>query len=213
MATKYFIAEQILFRLAGGDPLVTTPVEREDLYAAINDKVNAMLKGEYFAMTLAQGESLPENLLLATYDNIAVTSNNGRSKATLPATPISLQRNMGIFQIYNPDYPDALFIPLMAGQRALLQSQKLLSGLFGQISYEPYGMQIIFDRDLTLLGMDTVSMRLVVFEISQYSVTERLPIPSDYVEKIINELVESFGSVPSKSGIVDNYTDKMPNTQ
>lgn len=206
-STKYIIAEQVLFRLAGGYPDVADSVQREDVYKKLEQKINAKFKLTHLSETLASGETIPDGAAIATYEGIAVSAtSNGKSKSTLPATPISLQRNMGIFTVYSEDYPDAPFIPLQRGQMALLKSDTLLSDLLGQIGYEPKSDQIIYNKDLTLLGINEVTMELVVFDMSQYSETDRLPIPAEYEDVLIEELVAEFSGVQPEAGVVNNFS-------
>jgi hypothetical protein len=205
--TKRIIADQVLQRLAGGFPDVQEAVQKEDIFKAIEQKINSMFKIQHFNQTLASGETtIPENLALATYDDVTVTSFNGKSKATLPIIPISLPRNMGIFLVYDADFPDNPFIPLLRGQSALLKSDTLLNDLMGQIGYEPKNTEIVFTKDITQFGIDEVTMELVVFDITQYNETDLLPVPSDYAEQIVNELVNQFSNVVPETGIVNNYS-------
>jgi hypothetical protein len=52
---------------------------------------------------------------------------------------------------------------------------KLLNDLLGSVYYEVRKNEIIFSKDVTLLGVDTVNMYLVVMDISLYSNTDPLP--------------------------------------
>ena len=117
--SKRKIAEQILYRLNGGIHSTVSPVQIEDVYEAINQKINALIKAEVFSVTLATGDTIPEGLMTATYENIAVVPYGRRSKAILPAMPVRLPRNMGVFEIWvdevldqptQPTPPDALVL-------------------------------------------------------------------------------------------------------
>lgn len=209
--SKRLISDSVLYKLAGGIPTKSFPVQERDIWASLNNKVNALFKLKHFDTTLASGETMPENYMIATYDNIAVTSSGERSVATLPITPIALPKNMGIYLIYNPNYPDAFFIPLQRGQSALLNADSLLNDLGGQIGYEPKNKTIIFRKDITTLGMSTVSMELCVLDISAYTETEALPIPADMIEAIEDELVKEFAPVLAKNGIVSNFVNPTQN--
>jgi hypothetical protein len=87
----------------------------------------------------------------------------------------------------------------------------LLNDLFGSIGYEPGNNSVTFTKDLTMFGVDEVTMELCVLDISDYSVTEALPIPADYIERIENELVQEFAPVLAKSGFVSNFTNPSQN--
>lgn len=213
--TKYLIAEQVQLRLEGGYADIAASVQREDLYKAIEQKVNAMFKMQQFSTNLPNGETIPEGLMMATYEDVVVESyQTGSSKSTLPVMPVSLPRNAGIDEIRPKlnivESGDTILgnpmIPMLPGQGFLLKADGLLNDLMGQFGFEPRGKNIIYNKDLTTLGITKVQMILVVFDISQYSDTEPLPIPSDYEEQIVSELVEQFAGVTPETGIVNKNT-------
>jgi hypothetical protein len=210
-STKKILSDAVLLRIAGGFPDVAESVDERDLFKAIEQKINAKLKMEHYQETLPSGETIPQGVFLATYTSVAVTSaaNGMKSKCTLPAIPVSLPRSIGIAEVYDPLHPDRKFIPLQAAQMSLLNSDDLLSSLMGQIGYTPYGKTLEFTKDLTTLGVDAVDMRLMVFDMSEYDLTDVLPIPASMEEEIINELVVQFteGSAPPESGLVNNFTN------
>ena len=59
------------------------------------------MKFEYLSVTLPSEETIPEGLVLASYDNVPVERYKGVSRARLPAMPISLRRGMGIWFVVN----------------------------------------------------------------------------------------------------------------
>ena len=206
-STKYIIAEQVLFRYYGGYIDTSGPIKRPDVYKALEQKINSLFKLRHFDVTLPSGETTPDNVMIGVYEGIAVTSlNNGKSKATLPVTPISLPKNVGIYQIYNPEFPDFPFIPLLKGQRGLLRTDSLLNDVLGQITYEPQNNAVTFSKDLLLLGCPAVTMELCIMDISLYSETDPLPIPADYEQTLIDELVQAFMPVLPEVGLVNNWT-------
>lgn len=209
--TKKLISDQVLYKLNGGVPDSAFPVDERDIWKALEQKINGLFKLHHFDTTLPSGETIPENTMIATYENNTVVSDNERSYALLPIQPISLPKSVGIYLVYDPNYPDMPFIPIQKGQRALLRTDSLLSDIMGQISYEPNNNRIIFNKDITTLGIDVVTMELCIFDISQYTINQYLPIPSDYEEKIVNELVQEFSPVTAETGQVNNWTTAAQN--
>ena len=118
--TKYLMAEQILTRLAGGYRDSNQPVQMEDVVKAIEQVVNATFQMQYYSATLPTGETIPDNLMVAFYENIPVTSFGEKAKATLPVMPISLPRNMGVYRV--TDENDNDYIPVPLGQGALIKA-------------------------------------------------------------------------------------------
>lgn len=218
--TKKYISDGVLYKLYGGVPDAGGPVQERDVWAAIDRKTNSIFKLSQFNINLPNGGTIPDNLNLATYENISVTrTSNSRSKVTLPVTPISLPLNMGINEIRpvlsTSSSSDRTlgqpFIPLQAGQDFLLSADKLLNDLMGQIGYTVNGKTIYFTKDITTFGIDTVDMKLVVFDISQYGLTDDLPIPSDYIDQIQTELLAEFAPIMAESGYVNNFTNAGQN--
>lgn len=207
--TKFVVAEQVLFRLAGGVPDTNFPVQHEDVYKALEQKVNSLFKLKHFDTTLPSGETMPDNAMIATYTDVAVTADGQRSKATLPIIPISLPKSAGIALVYSTE--GVPFIPVQRGQMALLRTDSLLNDLMGQIAYEPKNNTVTFSKDITLLGISTVTMELCVLDVSQYSVTQTLPIPADMEQRVIDELVQQFSPVTAESGVVNPFTTAAQN--
>lgn len=207
MATKKEISDMVMYKIYGGAPDSSGPVDERDIWDAIDHKVNELFKLHQFDVTLASGETIPENTMIATYTGNTVTSSNGKSTATLPIIPISLPKSMGIFQVYDPNNPDNPFIPQQRGQGALLKSDSLLNDLMGSIGYEPKNNQLVFSKDLTMFGVNEVTMELCIFDISQYSITQDLPIPADYIGRIEDELVREFAPIVAETGIVNPWTN------
>lgn len=208
-STKYRIAEQVLYRIQGGRPDTASPVYLKDIMVAAGQVINKILKMQSFEK-MQLGETIPDNLMIATYEGVAVTEYLDVSKALLPILPVSLPRNLGVLEIFDQHDPNNLFIPMLAGQANLLRSQVLINDLMGQIGYSPYGSRIVFTKNLPLYGVTTVTMRLVVFDISTYSDTTPLPIPSDYEAIIIEELVKQFAPIKAGEKLVDSYAEPQP---
>ena len=199
MSNKRQIVDQVLFKLANGFPNVQGAVQKPDVEKALEQKINAKFRVKQFE-NMQVGETIPDGLCIATYTGVAVTSNGDRSKSVLPVMPISLPRNIGIYDIR---YEDNSFIPLQAGQRNLLRTNALLNNLLNQVGYEPKGKTIEYTQDITLLGWDTVDMDLVVADLSLLSETDLLPIPASYEEELVAELYAQFSPTPKDQMIVN----------
>lgn len=209
--TKRLISDEVLFRLYGGRQDVSSPVQKQDIFKATEQWINSKYKFQHLSITLPSGETIPDSAVFATYENVAVTSYGDKSKSTLPVMPISMPKNIGIFDIY--DANGNHYIPLQKGQGQLLRTDELLNSLFGQVWYEPSGNTVIYSQDLTLVGITSVTMVLAVFDMAQYGETDVLPMPSDMEADCVNDLVAQFSPVMPESGQVNNYTtaQKQPN--
>lgn len=209
--TKILIADQVLYQLAGGIPGVAFPIKPQDVIKAAEQKINTDFKMQYLTTTLPSGETIPEFTMIGTYENVALTAymNDQKCIATLPVMPISLPRNMGVWNIYSPDYPQNTFIPLRPQQAILLRSQPLINDLLGQIGYTPNGNKVIFEVNLLLLGISSLTFELLVSDFSKYSDTDYLNLPSDYERGLIEYLVQFFSPMRQSDKAVDAYSEQV----
>ncbi len=98
VVTKWILQEQVADLLKGGDPSAGTTVEPEVIVKMLEQLINASLKVDFFSTHMASGETIPDGLVLATYERIPVVKyKKDFSRAQLPAIPISLPRGMGVF--------------------------------------------------------------------------------------------------------------------
>lgn len=210
VVTIYRLAEQAFNLIEGGSPGAASSISFNELKIACGQVINSMLKVEHFSVNEAMNEKIPNGSVLGLYEGIAVTSYNGKSKATLPIKPIKMPRNMGVWAIYpryknNGNYElDKEFIPLQMGQGALLKSQPMINNLLGQVGYETFGQDIIFTQDLPSMFQEVVvAMRLVILDISQYGDYDMLPIPGDMEWSIIQEVYKLYSTQPIADKVVD----------
>lgn len=98
MPTKKTLAEQVMRRLSAGNPSVASKVHSLEVEEAIKQVLNTMLRTQYFE-TLQMDSNVPEGCVLAFYENVPVSSYKGVSKCTLPAIPVTLPRNIGVFSV------------------------------------------------------------------------------------------------------------------
>ena len=202
--TKYKITEQVILMLTGANPGVANNYSIGAIKTAIEQRVNTMLKMEYFPMVGAFNENIPNGASVATYENVAVSSATINSAtAVLPAMPIKLPRSIGVFQIIDPQ-TGIEYIPLEMGQRALLQSQPLINNVLGQVAYEVYGKNVVFSKNIANLGVPVVTIRLVVLDMSQYDDWDLLPVSADMEAQVIEQVYQLFMTQPPADYLVDS---------
>lgn len=205
VSTKQRIAEQCLLYLAGGRSPSGQKLHINEARIAIEQVLNKLLKTDYLSTNIGMGETIPNGAAVATYDDIVVSPYRKVSKCTLPAFPIKLPMGMGVWAIYDGKDLSAAFIPLQMGDIAMLVKEPVISSLLGQIGYEVNGMDVIFNKDITSGdgAINTVTIQLVVLDITQYSDTDILPIPSDMEWMCIQEVCRMYGVEPSPDKIND----------
>lgn len=98
LITKHYLVEQVQEFLSGGAPSAGQSFERKMIASFVQAAINKVLKAQYVNITLPSDETIPEGAVLACYDAIPVEKYKGSfSRAKLPASPLSLRRNMGVF--------------------------------------------------------------------------------------------------------------------
>lgn len=204
--TRRRLAEEIKKILDGGTIQLASEVSWGEVTIAIGNVINALLKIDYLSVNSKIGEKIPNNIVIGTYEGIAVSANGtGKSKATLPIRPIQLPRGMGTFSVYRTGFPDDEFIPMQMGQQSLSKSQPLLNDLFGQVTYETKGLELRFNKDLTLLYPDeTVTAELAIMDISQYGDYDPLPVNPEHEFEIKKQVLALFANEPVADAIVDS---------
>lgn len=212
--TIYRLAEETLKMISGGDTQAATNVSLNEVKIAIGQIANQLLKLSYITEDLKMGERIPEGIALGLYENIAVTQYGNKSRATLPIKPIKLPRGLGIFSVFRTaDNEQTGFIPMGMGVGDLLKSQPLINGVLGQIAYENFNMELVFNKDLTILyPNETVSMRLAVFDINLYGDFDPLPILPEHEWQIKNEIAQRYSGEGVSDKLVDPTTAQQQNT-
>ena len=193
--TKYKIAEQVM-RMLKGNPVVSGRFHMNDVKLLVEQVANKLTKAEHFSVNMADGDSIPPNCMIYTYDSVAVTTDGLKSKCTLPSIPINLPRNMGVFHISEVDSPDDPFIPIPSGLYGIVKVQDLLGSLSGLIGYEVFGSTVMFTEDLPGLGINNVMIRLVGMDISTVSDYDLLPLSSDMEFSIVDTVYKTLITAP-----------------
>lgn len=208
--TKYYLAEQVRRILSGGDPSASS-IKIQEIMGAIGQVINRKLKADVFQVTLAGGETIPDNYIVGTYDSVDVEQYKGRARAKLPAMPVALPKGLGVYHVGAAGDPDDFYVPIPSGQTALLKTQPLINDVLGRTAYEVVGNYVIFHKDITRPPSSTtkVDMKLVVMDVNAYGDYDPLPIPADFEASVIEETVKLFSIQPAPDNIVDSTAEPM----
>lgn len=213
VVTIYRLAEQAFALIEGGNPAIASSLSLNTLKIACGQVINSLLKVEQFSINEKMGESIPNGSVLATYEDIVPYAwVTGKSKALLPIKPIKLKRNMGVFSVYFTDDPDNPFIPMQMGELALIQSQSQINELLGQIGYENKSLELRFNKDLpSLFPNKTITVELVVMDISQYGDWDALPVLPEQEWDIITAVYKMYSTQPIPDKVVDSTVKENKN--
>jgi hypothetical protein len=205
MTTKKKIAEGVQ-RLLKGNPIISARIHINDIKLLIEQVANQLLKADYFAVNLPEGDTIPNNCMVFTYDNVPVTTyKTTKSKAKLPSVPIGLPRNMGVLHVSKTDAIDEPFIPIPTSLYGIIKPQTLLGDLSGLIGYEVIGSDIVFTKNLPGLSINSVFIRLVGVDLSQVSDYDILPLSSDMEAQVVQTVYAIIVQTPP--------ADKAQNTK
>ena len=210
--TLYLLSERILRLYEGGAPSTDTGIKIEDIKRMVIDQINLLLKTE--TITLEGYDGNPTNFMLARYENIAVSSGitaGGitQSTATLPAVPVSLPMQAGVWRV-EPNVSsiarEVQFIPLQYGQWSLIKdfSPLVVQGqILGNYTYEVVGTTLLFPSDISST-VTHINITLVVGDIANYGDFDLLPMPADYGDQVVRNVLTILGVVPPVEDSADD---------
>jgi hypothetical protein len=198
MTTKSQLIERVRRILSGGYPSNRDRVKDAEIEKYLESAINRLLKMEMFNMTYTvDGMSIPDGVMLATYENIPVTLGlNDTCTATLPATPMYLPERMGVFSVYPSSYPEAEFIPIPSGQYYILQQVKEINSLLGRVPYIWDGRKLTIYRNLIGDGIYSIDIKLAVADLTNIGPNDPLPLSPELEEQAIQACVQIFLTEP-----------------
>lgn len=202
--TKMRLAEEIQLLLSGGRVGEATKYHINELKISVCQVGNQLVKMEYMNSNTPLGELIPNGAAIGTYENNLLVPWSNTCKTTLPAMPLRLPRNMGVYQIFPQSDYFTEFIPVQLGELAIIRSQGLVSDLSGYTGYECSGLDVIFSKDLTTPNVDTfVTIRLVILDFMQYSDYDPLPLSAELEWQIKQEVLKLYGMEQIPGKLVD----------
>ncbi|HAD96401.1 MAG TPA: hypothetical protein DCG19_03285 [Cryomorphaceae bacterium] len=202
MTTKGKLAEQILRLLKGGDLGAEIETDEREIFLLIGQVINQLIKAERF-LNLNENDRHTSPTFIASYEDVPLAPYQRVCKLTLPAYPVSLPRNMGVWRIAPMTDFNNPFIPMQSGQYAMFQGH--VAGILqSKTGYEVQGREVIFTRDLISLGTTEVFVQLIILDIDQYDEFEPLPINTDQEMQVIQQVVQILAPRPESDKVVDN---------
>ena len=196
MATSYrLLSEQIqrlYVRPLHQDDLKPT-LDRREVKQLVVQAINQVLKAQSKEGFTVGMHDVPK-CSIATYAGISVVSVDSRSSITLPAPPIHLPMDMGVWAITKIDDPYNPFIPVV-GQDAQVMPGTPADFLEGQVGYFVSGMKVEFTKDIRNppYNVAQVNVELLVQALDQISETEVLPLSADQEVLVIRMVLEMLG--------------------
>jgi hypothetical protein len=204
------ITEQVQRIINGGEIQADNLITFDEIKTIVCQICNKILKMERFSVNMPEGDFGVPHAAIATYDGVAVTAYKNTAQSKLPAFPISLPKNMGVWSIAPVDDPYNLFIPIPSGTFGLMKKIDFESTLLGNIGYEVDGQNVIYVSDIRSapLSITAVTIKLLVTNINNLGDYDILPIPSDMEYDVITQAVQLLTAYQPSDDSLNNNSKK-----
>ena len=164
-----------------------TIVDKREIKLLVVDAIHTILGAKLAAQSAKGFVDIPE-ALIATYENIDVDNASSVYTCTLPAQPIAAAGDMGIYEVFSDELNP--FIPIPKQIMKVMQGTDL-GVLESKIGYFRSSNDKI--RFTGNPNVSTVTIRLIINDISKYSDTDILPLPADYNLGVIELVLKTLG--------------------
>jgi hypothetical protein len=171
-------------------------IDKREIKLLAIDAIHTIL-GAKMADQSANGFSDIPEALIATYEDIPVAKASDVYTCSLPAQPIAASGDMGIYEVFGSDELNP-YIPIPKQIMKVMQGTDL-AVLESNVGYfRSSNNKIRFTADPRVnneawTSDDKVTMRLIINDISKYSDTDILPLPSDYNLQVIELVLKTLG--------------------
>jgi hypothetical protein len=179
-------------RLLHRDDLKPT-LDRREARLYVIQSINSILKIQY-KEAFQEGHIQVPKSSIATYENVAVVTEGDYSTFTLPAFPIQLPMDMGVWEVHDANDPFNPYIPL-TGHDAVLMGGNPASALEQLTGYYLDGKKGRFTKDLPneVPAVTSVTVKLLVQNLDNITENDLLPISADQEIEVVRMSLESLG--------------------
>jgi hypothetical protein len=191
MALLRQLSEQVLKRYKGTvNSEAKTKLKEVDLM--INQLTHALLQAQVLDTYIADELDVP-SCLIATYSANAVKEDSSRGYyyCDLPAYPIMLPRDMGIWEVYDAEDSRTLFIPITGNSRQYL-SEMSTEYLEGKVGFRVERNKIIFNDNFDGDTDTLIEMKLLINDLDALSESDPYPIPPSMEDVLIETAFEKL---------------------
>jgi len=190
MITLDQIAEQVqrIYASSVAGENVSPDIEKREIYPLIIQLVNRELNA-YDMRSKSYGDIHIPSCIMVTYDNLSVSSDAHGKYTEMPAYPIRLPRDMGVWSVI-PASGGNPYIYVHSGLMNLLANLPEAS-LEGNVGYSVEGMRIVYHEYGGQVGT-AVRVQLLVADYTTMQPDDPLPIFSDLESVIVLKAVETL---------------------
>ena len=198
MTTKNILAEQIqrLYARFIDKDNVSDVIDLREVKLLLNQSINKVLKLQVSESFKAGQVDVPKCSLIEY--TCAVTSDNANSRSyiSLPAIPLTLPLDMGIWSIAASNAALTPYIPIPAQDIIVFQGTNV-SALEQQVGYYVQGKKVYFTKDITQSAngsITSVIVNLLVSDFSQIGDTDLLPISPEVESAVIEDVLNTISA-------------------
>ena len=196
--TKYILAEQIqrLYARFLDKNNPSDVIDIREVKLLVNQSINKILKLQVAESFKAGMVDVPKCNLIEYNCYVSSDSANNRAYIGLPAIPLTLPMDMGIWSITPANGAMTPYIPIPAQDVLVFQGVNL-SYLEGKVGYYLQNKKVYFTKDITLTAngsVSTVVVNLLVSDLTQVSDTDMLPISPEVESAIIDDVLQTISN-------------------
>ncbi len=196
MTTKNILAEQIqrLYARFIDKDNVSDVIDLREIKLLLVQSINKILKLQVAESFKAGQVDVPKCNLLEYTCAVTSESGNNRSYITLPAIPLTLPLDMGIWSIAASNAALTPYIPIPAQDIIVFQGTNV-AALEQQIGYYIQGKKIYFTKDITLSAngsITSVIVNLLVSDFSQIGDNDLLPVSPEVEAVVIEDVLTAI---------------------
>jgi hypothetical protein len=198
MTTKNILSEQIqrLYARFIDKENLSDVIDTREINLLMNQSINKVLKLQIADSFKAGMVDVPKCNLLEYTCAVTADAGNNRAYITLPAIPLTLPMDMGIWSIAAATGAMTPYIPIPAQDVLVFQGANL-SYLEGKTGYYVQGKRVYFTKNITLVANGTVTsvvVNLLVSDFSQIGDNDVLPISPEVESTIIEDVLQTISN-------------------
>jgi len=195
--TKYILNEQVqrIYSRFIDKNNVSDVLDLREIALLVNQSINKILKLQVAESFKAGLVDVPKCNLLEYTCSVTLDSTSSRAYITLPAIPLTLPMDMGLWSIAASAAPLTPYIPIPA-QDALVFQGANVSALEQQVGYYIQGKRVYFTKDITQVAngsITSVIVNLLVADFSKLTDNELLPISPEVETMVIEDVLNTLG--------------------
>lgn len=199
MITKNKISEQIqrIYSRYIDKNNISDILDIREVKLLLSQSINKVLKFQFAESFKAGYIDIPKCNLIEYTATVVSESTNNRSYITLPAIPISLPMDMGIWSISASNAIRTPYIPIPAQDFLVFQGTNL-AALEQQVGYYVQNRRVYFTKDITLSSNGSISSvvinLLVSSDFDNIGDNDMLPISPEVESTVIQDVLETLGA-------------------